>query len=661
LTEGVETQATGTRGPAPDVFISYASHDAPVAQRVCAMLESRAIRCWIAPRDVVPGTLYADAIVRAINESKLLVLVLSGAAVASLHVGKELERATSKRHPIIALKIDAAPLTPSFEYFLSESQWIETTLGLDPAAAQLADAVQRHLSPQSAAAAATAAPASARAHDAMPAAPALPAKRRRSWLIAAAAAAALAAAGTAAFKLWPTGHVAAADRSIAVLPFSDISEKHDQQYFAEGIAEEVLDRLAKVPGLRVVGHVSSFKFKTAETESAKIGTSLGVTYLLEGSVRREAARVRVTAQLLDARSGSQRWSDSFDSDEADVLHVQDIIAAAIARALQIAVEVEAGSRSAVKSPQVLDAYLRGLHARDHLNQEGCETAVADFQQALNLDPGFAPAAIALARTYAFIGEEGWSPPKVAFERARETALLAERLDPKNPSPHITLAEVHTHFDWDWSAAEHELQQGFSLGPRETYGVATAASLAAARGNWDLARALAIESIELDPLDAAAQGTRGLRIYMRTGRFAEAEQSLRRALQIAPHWGAGQYYLGESLLLQGRYDEALREFLKENLDDGQLEGSAMVYFATGRKAESDADLAASVRRNGSSWPSEIARVYGFRGEDDQAIEWLNRAYEYHDEDLYSILDDPLMQKIAEDPRFKDLLRKMHLSP
>src|SRR5450755_2203392 len=227
----------GTVGLARRVFVSYASSDVAVAKKVCSALETAGFPCWMAPRDVVPGMLYADGIVRAINESTILVLTLSESAVASAHVGKELERASSKRHPIIALKIDAAPLTPSFEYFLSESQWIETTLGLDPAAAQLADAVQRHLSPQSAAAAATAAPASARAHDAMPAAPALPAKRRRSWLIAAAAAAALAAAGTAAFKLWPTGHVAAADRSIAVLPFSDISEKHDQQYFAEGIAE----------------------------------------------------------------------------------------------------------------------------------------------------------------------------------------------------------------------------------------------------------------------------------------------------------------------------------------------------------------------------------------------------------------------------------------
>lgn len=657
MTEGVEPQAAGTPGPALDAFISYASRDAPVAQQVCAVLESRGLRCWIAPRNVVPGGLYADAIIRAINESELLVLVLSAASVASVHVGKELERAVSKGRRIIALKLDATPLTPAFEYFLSESQWIELTQGLEPAIAQLADAVQRHLSPPTEAAAHRAATASTPARGTVPVAPAMSARRRRAWLIASAAA--LAVAGAVAIKWRPTGEVVAPNKSIAVLPFADLSAKHDQQYFAEGIAEEVLDRLAKVPGLRVVGHNSSFQFKVADMELSKIGASLGVSYLLKGSVQREAARVRVTAQLLEAGSGAQRWSDSLDSVEADVLHVQDTIATSIARALQIAVEVETGARSAVKSPQALDAYLRGLHARDRLNQDGSETAVVDFQQALSLDPSFAPAAIALARTYAFVGEEGWSPPKVAFEHARETALLAERLDPQSPSPHFTLAEVNIHFDWDWSAAERELQQGFALGPRESYGVATAASLAAARGDWNSARSLAIESIELDPLDAAAEGYRGLRVYMRTGRYAEAEQSLRRALQIAPKWGAGQYYLGESLMLQGRYDEALREFLKENLDDGQLEGSAMVYFATGHKAESDARLAAAVARNGPSWPSEIARVFAFRGEKDQAIEWLNRAYEFHDEDLYSILDDPLVQKIADDARYKDLLRRMHL--
>jgi tetratricopeptide (TPR) repeat protein len=313
----------------------------------------------------------------------------------------------------------------------------------------------------------------------------------------------------------------------------------------------------------------------------------------------------------------------------------------------------------VKSPEVLDAYLRGLQSYNRFSQESSEAAVANFQNALALDPTFAPAAVGLARAYAFTGAAGWLLPRIAYERSRAAALLAQRLDPTDPSPHITMAEIQTHYDWDWSGADRELHQAFALGPRETYGVQTASTLAAALGQWDEARQLAIEAIALDPLYSNAHAILGFEIYLRSGYLAAAEQSLRRALQIAPGWGSGQYFLGEALMLQGHNEAALTEFGKETLEDGQLEGSAMVYFAVGRKAESDSQLAAAIRRNGTSWPSEIARVYAFRGERDHAFEWLNRAYEMRDEDLYFIRGDPLFKNLEGDPRFKAFLRKMNL--
>ena len=647
---------SGTR----DVFISYASQDAAVADAVVGALERAGLKCWIAPRDVVPGALYADEIVRAINEAKVVVLVFSEAAAASPHVGKEIERASSKRRRIVALRTDAASLPRAFEYFLSESHWIDVgSGGIEAAAAKLVDAVRRHLAPVS------------------PTEPNVPLDRkvaapRLRWvLLASAAVLAMALAYVFEGKFWVSKHVTAeqqalvstavvSDKSIAVLPFTDMSEKKDQEYFADGIAEEVLDRLAKVPGLRVVGRTSSFQFKGKNTDPASIGAALGVAYLVEGSVRRDAGRVRVAAQLVDARTGSQRWSDGFDSDMIDIIHVQDTIAAELARALQIAVEVDTAPRSSVKSPEALDAYLRGLQSLARSTREGCEAALANFHRALALDPTFAPAAIGLARTYAFIGSEAWLPPRVAYERSREAALLAQRLDPKSPTPHVSMAEIHTHHDWDWAGADRELKQAFALGPRESYGVQTAARLAAARGQWDEARQLAVEAIELDPLDADAQGSPGFQIYLGSGDFAEAEKSFRRALQIAPGWGAGQYFLGTALLLQGRHEAALTEYRKETLDDGELEGSAMVYFATGRKAESDAQLAEAIRHNGPSWPSEIARVYAFRGENDRAFEWLERAYDARDQDLYFIKGDPLLKKLEGDPRYKAFLRKMNLS-
>ncbi len=433
--ESEELDGPAATGDSSRVFISYATHDAPVAKSVCSALEAAGFSCWIAPRDVVPGTIYADGIIRAINDSKILVLILSESAVASAHVGKELERASSKRHPIIALRLDVTPLTPAFEYFLSESQWIEMGAGsTDTAIAQLVGAVRRHLSP-GVASPSTHSPQLQTVRGTV-------ASPRRSWVAAALIAPILVAVYLLADKLWLHRHGASADRlggaasaivgdkSIAVLPFTDMSEKMDQGYFADGITEELLDRLAKIPGLRVVGRASSFQFRGKAIEIASVGAALGVAYLVEGSVRRDAQRVRVAAQLVDARTGVQRWSDRFDSEMIDALHVQDTIAAELGRALQIAVEVDTAPRSMVKSQEALDAYLRGRQSLDRSSRESCEAAVANFQKALTLDPSFAPAAIGLAKTYAFMGSEAWLLPRIAYERAREAALLAQRLDPR---------------------------------------------------------------------------------------------------------------------------------------------------------------------------------------------------------------------------------------
>jgi TolB-like protein len=644
---GGEGQATGADARTSDVFISYASQDAVVAKSIVGNLEQHGLKCWMAPRDVRAGTVYADTIVGAINEAKAVVLVLSGSAVASSHVGREVERAASKRKLIIAFRIDVAPLSRALEYFLGESHWIDVSaLGMPAALAKLAEAVGQES-----------------ANPARPTKGAGGTKKRLA--IAAAILIFLGAAAALSLHFWSLDHRAAqqveaiTDKSIAVLPFTDMSEKKDQEYFADGIAEEVLDRLAKVPGLKVVGRASSFQFKHKSANPASIGAALGVAYLLEGSVRKEAGRVRVAAQLVETRTGAQRWSDHFDSDVVDVLKVQDTIAAALARALQTAVEVDTAPRSSVKSPEALDAYLRGRQSLDRDTPESCDAAAAYFQQALHLDPTFGPAAMGLAKANIFIGRAAWLPTKVAFERAREAALLAQRLDPRSPLPHVLMANIHLAYDWDWTGADRELQQAFALGPRESYAVQVAAALAAARDQWDEARQLGIEAIALDPLDADAHVGLGIDVYLRSGRLAEAEQTFRRARQIAPESNSIHYFLGLVLMLQGHNDEALAEFKKESLDDGQLEGSAMVHFAAGRKIESDEFLAEAIRHNGTSWASEIARVFAFRGEKDHAFEWLDKAYDERDEDLYFIKDDPLLKNLEGDSRYGGFLKKMNL--
>jgi TolB-like protein len=656
MTGDVDLDTTG--GGMHPVFISYASHDAAAAAALVEALEQHGISCWIAPRDVKAGAQYADAIVRAIGSARAVVLVLSQSAISSPHVGREIERAAAKNRPIFAMRIDAAPLTPALEYFLGESQWIEAPKAdRERAYAKLIEAI---------------AGASTDAAGILSAAPPRAPGSRRNKL-ALAAVAALAVAGLAALlagRSW-LGKGASAenpavpaasmisDKSIAVLPFTDLSEKKDQEYFADGMAEEILDRLAKVPGLRTIGRVSSFQFKGKSADPASVGAALGAAYLLEGSVRREASRVRVTAQLVEARTGLQPWTDHYDSEVTDVLQVQDRIAGSIARAMQIAVEANTQPRSALKSPQAFDTYLRGLQVQDRASEESTEAAVGIFKQSLALDPTFAPAAIALAWSYITIGSEGWLPTRIAFERAREAGLLAQRLDPRSPSPHVILAAIHTRHDWDWDGAERELQLASTLGPGDSFAVLSAFTLAAARGRWDEARQLAAEIIELNPLDPSIHVTVGWLLYLRTGEYAQAEQSFRRTLQIAPELGTARYYLGQALLLQGKYDAALGQFQAETLSDGQLEGSAMALFAAGRKSQSEAKLAEAIRRNGESWPSEIARVYAFRGEKDRAFKWLDRAYELRDEDLYTTKGDPLFKNLEGDPRFKAFLKKLNL--
>jgi TolB-like protein len=285
-----------------DVFVSYASQDAAVANSIVENLERRGLNCWIAPRNVAPGSLYADEIVGAINDAKVVVLILSAHAVASPHVGKEIERACSKRKRIIVLRTDSAPLTRAFEYFLSESQWIDvSTSGMPSALTKLAEAVG-HVS--------TAAPQT------------IPSPRSGGVAKRAAIAAAVAIGVVVAVGL--AGHflaagrsggqspavVAITDKSIAVLPFTDMSEKKDQEYFADGMAEEIIDLLVKIPGLKVISRTSSFQFKGKSEDLRSIGTQLGVAYVLEGSVRKSGDHLRVTAQLIEAQDGTHLWAQT---------------------------------------------------------------------------------------------------------------------------------------------------------------------------------------------------------------------------------------------------------------------------------------------------------------------------------------------------------------
>jgi TolB-like protein/Tfp pilus assembly protein PilF len=642
------------------VFLSYASHDAEIANTVCRELESRGIRCWIAPRDVAPGALYADAIVRAINESKVLLIVLSQSAVASSHVGKEVERASSKHKQIIALRIDAAPLTPALEYFLSESQWIDVAaLGMPVALAKLADAVGRD---------STTSPTS---NPALGAAASQIEKRSGGAptrvVVTVAVLVVAVCAAVLAVRFWPLRHGDAqapavaqiSDKSIAVLPFADMSQKKDQEYFGDGMAEEILDLLAKIPGLTAIGRTSSFQFKGKNEDLRAIGTKLNAAYVLEGSVRNSGDQVRITAQLINTKTGAHEWSETYDRPFGDVLKLQDAIAAAVVRELQLTVASRyLNSRSTVKNADAYDLMLRGRHGANRFDEAGLDEAVRLLKQAVDRDATSADAVAELAFAYYYQGANGFLASAEAFEMARGAAVTALRLDPKNTLGHYILGKVHIVYDWDWAAAEQEFQQVATLAPGSAEALNGAARLSLALGRWDDALRQANAALALDPLDPNSFEALGT-IQWGRGHLPEAEAAMRRTLDIRPTYAWGNYYLGRVLLARGDGDAALQAMQQESADEGQQAGMAMVYSALGRKMDSDAVLARMLKDRAAENAFYIAEVYAFRGQSDEAIHWLERAYAQKDPYLVYLKVELPQKGLAEDPRFKAFLRKMNL--
>ncbi len=621
---GGEGQATGARASTLDVFISYASQDAALADAIVADLERHGLRCWVAPRSVMPGEVYADAIVRALNGARTLVLVLTVNSATSPHVLREVERASAKRHSIIPFRIDSASLPPALEYFLSTSHWLDASAsGVDAAMPKLVEAVKRlvaHVVPS------------------------------------------IDALNTADGGSPGPAQDASADigkgKSIAVLPFADMSEKKDQEYLAEGMAEEIRDLLAKIPAIRVIGRTSSSQFKGKNEDIRTIGAKLSVAYVLEGSVRKAANRVRVAAQLINVKDGMHHWSETYDQDMGDVLKMQDEIAAAVVRALQITVGVGGlRSRRSLPNPEAYNLYLRGRYAYDRFDKEGSEEAASYYQLALELDPTFADAAVALALTYAVQARHGFVSPGVGFEQARRAAEAALKLDPTAGRAHAILGMVHAMYDWDWSAADREFKTALNLKPHDPLVLDSAGPLTLALGQYASASRLFKERLARDPLQAPAY------VYLswaqiRLGQVAEAEASMRKVLEIKPRYVGASYFLGIVLLARGDPDAALTAMGRDN-SAFRIIGLPVVYWALGREAEADAALRKLIAEHADRYAFYIAGAYAYRADRDEAFKWLERAYAQKDPCLAWIKGDPLLANLEVDPRYKAFLRKMNL--
>jgi len=652
------------------VFISYASSDRAVAETVCAALEHAGAGCWIAPRNVTPGEFYSEAIVHAIDSATVVVLVLSQNAAASQHVLREVERASSKRHPVVSFRIDLAPIPASLEYFLNTSQWLDASAtGVERALPKLVDAVQRGVAHASDSAAGHSG-GPARPRNEPDAAATTQAHRRSRMLAALAAITAVALAYLVVDHLWLSKRVAEqqtsvevtpaiSEKSIAVLPFADMSAGQDQEYFADGLSEELLNLLAKLPELRVIGRTSSFQFKGRNEDLRAIGEKLNVAHILEGSVRKSGEKLRITAQLIRAADGSHLWSESYDRTLVDIFAVQDEIAGEVVKALKLTLlGTKSTTRSRSVDPEAYNLALQGRFFLDRRGRKEFELAVGYFRRSLERDPSYAPAWAGLSESYSSQADRGYVPVADAYRRAREAAEKALELDPQLADAHLAMGVIQSHYDWDWDSADASYRKALDLEPGNAMALRRVAGQAKKLGLWSETIDLGNKAIERDPLRPALYSNRGYAL-LAVNRDKEAEAAFRKVLELDPDGDFWHLSLGLALLLQGKTEAALQAMQQETEELWRLFGLPLAFHALGRRGESNAALAALKDKHAENWAYQIAGVHAFRGEADLAFEWLERAYDQRDGGVTEIKADRLMRGLVGDPRYKAFLRKLKL--
>jgi TolB-like protein/DNA-binding winged helix-turn-helix (wHTH) protein/Flp pilus assembly protein TadD len=451
--------------------------------------------------------------------------------------------------------------------------------------------------------------------------------------------------------------------SIAVLPFVDLSPAKDQTYFSDGFAEQLINDLAQVSGLKVVGRSSSFQFRGKDVDLRDVGRKLGVANVLEGSVRREGNHVRVTAELVKAADGFQLWSQTYDREINDILAVQDEIALAAAGALQLKLLGSSGQpvSSTLRSdnPEAYQAYLQGKYfAARGQDKEDLNKALMYADQAIKLDANYAAAWAQRSQVLETMSGLGLIESNEGFRKARESAEKAIALDPNLAAGYLRLARIQMNHDWDWDGAEVSLRKAAMLEPGSAEVFHGRAYLARRLGRTDEAIELYKLAVALDPLRANFQLALGYELFYQ-GRYDEALAALQKAEEMNPHLSGLYVTRGKVLFSEGRNEEALAETEKEKGEGERLSGEALAYYAQGRTEDSDKALKQLIATHQNDSAFQIGEIYAYRGEIDKAFEWLERAYRQRDPGTPEMKTSPLMKSLLPDPRRAELLKKMRL--
>jgi TolB-like protein/Tfp pilus assembly protein PilF len=656
--------------PSRAVFLSYASQDAEAAQKVCEALRAAGVEVWFDKSELRGGDAWDQSIRRQIKNCALFIPVVSRHTHerAEGYFRLEWKLAVDRSHLITATKAFLLPVviddSPDDDEQVPdrfrELQWTRLPGGETPPA--FVERVQRLLSGEMASQA-------PRAHSTGSAGASPPAgrgstRRRMGVWYGAIALVVLLALGYLGMERLkqPSASNAA---SIAVLPLANESGEAAQQYFSDGISEDLITALSQFPGLKVIGRSSAFQFRDSKEDSRSIGAKLGVAHLLEGSVRKSGDLIRVSAELIDAADGTTQWSERYDRPYQDLFALQDEITRAVAEALKAkllpgAHAAEQSDRPPSGSLEAYNALLQGRFYASRGTEADLRKAVEYFTQATALDPRYALAWTGIAGTWTYIGAtylEG-APAQEAYAKAREAVDRALALSPDLAAAHGARGILLQDSDFDWHGAEAEYRRALELAPNDSLAKFNFGTQLATVGDVDHAIELTLQALATEPLRATYYNW--LASYLSgLHRLDEAERAIRRAIELQPGAEGFHYTLAVIEIQRGNAQAALAAAQAEPPGPWQDIAFALARQIGTDRSAADAALKTLIEKWGGGAPFQIAEVYALRNDAKATFEWLDRSWSNRDAGVGQLLFDLFILRFKDDPRFAAFCRKVGL--
>jgi TolB-like protein/DNA-binding winged helix-turn-helix (wHTH) protein/Flp pilus assembly protein TadD len=494
-------------------------------------------------------------------------------------------------------------------------------------------------------------------------------KAPRRWRIAAAVAVATFILAAAAYTSWRHFAGIKPPRSqkimLAVLPFENLTGDPNKEYLADGLTEETISQLGRLnpEQLGVIARTSVMGYKHKDERLDQIGRDLSVQYVLENSLRENGTHLRLTAQLIQVKDQTHLWSQDYNYSVKDILGIEDDVAKAVAHEVQLRLTASQQQAELTQShtgnPEAFDAYLQGYYFFQRNSDKDTDMAAKYFERATQLDPSYALAWVGLSRARNWQAVRGLIPSEEGHRLAREAVERALALNPNLAAAHAQMGRIKRQVDFDWVGADACLQRAIALDPGNPENLGSAAFSAAMLGRFDQALPLARRAVDLDPLNELSWENLG-QIRFSMGQLDEPVADIKKALELRSDDWNGHLFLSQIYIIQGRPQEALPEIERvQDLGDVRLYLYALAYHALGRKKEADTVLSELIAKYQAIDAYQIAEVYAFRNQSDEAFEWLDRAYAKHDDGLIETKIDPLLKTLHNDPRYAAFLKKLNL--